>query len=217
MSIGLQLAALRHFMSPLRRAGIETWYPWLPAHGPRTPEGSLSGVECLSSDLAGTARNVARAVHETIELATWLGARGHRVAILGFSLGGWIAALAATEFADFDRVVLYTPVVDPARAFDQSPLVRHIRDDLAAAGISREDAAALMARVAPCRRSLRTPAGRVLIVGATEDNVVAPDSLREVRAHWECELTWLSAGHITSQWSPSGRRQARAWLGEVAR
>ncbi len=211
------MAALRSLIAPLSGAGVELWYPWLPSHGPRTPSGSVSGVDCLSADLPRTAQAIRHGVLETLELARWLRARDQPVGIVGVSLGGWIAALAATEFADFERVVLYTPVVDPARSFSESPLVGHIRGGLAAANVGRDLTAELLARVAPVERSLRVPREQVLLLGARHDNVVAVPSLERVAARWGCGLEWLDAGHITAQWSPRGRRSARRWLAEVAR
>ena len=216
LAVGLQMMALRALMRPLRGSGVELWYPWLPAHGPRTPAGSVSGVDCLSADMPRTALAIRRGVLETLELARWLRARGQPVAIVGVSLGGWIAALSATEAADFERVVLYTPVVDPARSFAESPLVDHIRSGLAASSVQPELTAELLARVAPMARPLQVPRSQVLLLGARHDNVVAPDSLRATAQSWGCDLEWLDAGHITAQWSPTGRRQARQWLAEVA-
>ncbi len=216
LAVGLQMTALRSLMGPLGREGVELWYPWLPFHGPRTPPGSVSGADCLSADLPRTAQAIRRGVLETLELTRWLRARGQPVAIVGVSLGGWIAALAATEVADFERVVLFTPVVDPARSFAESPLVGHIRAGLDAASLRPEATAALLARVAPMGRALQVPRSHVLLLGARHDNVVAPESLRRTAEAWGCKLEWLEAGHITAQWSPTGRRRARQWLAEVS-
>jgi len=216
LAVGLQIAALRFLMAPLRDAGVELWYPWLPFHGPRTPPGSVSGTHCLSADLPRTAEAICRGVCETVELARWLRARGQPVAIVGVSLGGWIAALAAAETAEFERLVLYTPVVDPARSFAESPLVGHIRDSLAASAVRPEMTAQLLARVAPLGRALQVPRQQVLLLGARHDNVVAPESLQHAADEWGCRLEWLDAGHISAQWSPRGRRLARHWLAEVA-
>jgi len=216
LAVGIQMAALRSLMGPLRGAGVELWYPWLPFHGPRTPPGSVSGAHCLSADLPRTARAIRRGVCETLELTRWLRARGQPVAIVGVSLGGWIAALAAAEAAEFERVVLYTPVVDPARSFAESPLVGHIRAGLAASEVRPELTSELLARVAPMGRALQVPRKQVLLLGARHDNVVAPESLHRVAEDWGCTLEWLDAGHITAQWSPRGRRLARQWLAEVA-
>lgn len=216
LAVGLQMASLRFLMAPVRRAGVELWYPWLPFHGPRTPPGSLSGAHCLSADLPRTAQAIRRGVVETLELTRWLRARGQPVAIVGVSLGGWIAALAATETAEFERVVLYTPVVDPARSFAESPLVGHIRAGLEASEVRPELTAELLSRVAPLGRALDVQPSRVLLLGARHDNVVAPESLHHAATEWGCSLEWLEAGHITAQWSPRGRRLARCWLAEVA-
>ncbi|NKB88655.1 MAG: hypothetical protein GKS06_10585 [Acidobacteria bacterium] len=215
LAVGLQRLALQSFMRPLRRSGMDVWYPWLPAHGSRTRAGYVSGAECLSSDLPGTAKAIAQGVVETVELAEWLRARGQSVSIVGFSLGGWIAGLAATEWSHFHRVALFTPVSDPARSFAESPLVAHIRADLAAAQITSDQASELLASVSLCGRDLATPRERVLLIGATEDNVIAEDSLELLARRWNCRLEWVGAGHITSQWTPSARRLARDWLRSV--
>jgi len=216
LAAGLQMAALRFLMAPLRGADVELWYPWLPFHGPRTPPGSVSGAHCLSADLPRTAQAIRRGVVETLELTRWLRARGQPVAIVGVSLGGWVAALAAAETAEFERVVLYTPVVDPARSFAESPLVGHIRAGLVASAVRPDLTAELLSRVAPLGRALQVLPDRVLLLGARHDNVVAPESLHRAAGEWGCNLEWLEAGHITAQWSPRGRRLARRWLAEVA-
>jgi esterase/lipase len=216
LAVGLQIAALRMLLASLRTDGAELWFPWLPHHGPRTAPGTVSGAHFLSADLPRTAAAITRGVAETLELANWLRSRGQSVVIVGVSLGGWIAALAATRVALFDRAVLFTPVVDPASSLMQSPLVNHVRRDLASAGIDVAMTRDLMDRVAPAARSLCMAASDVLIIGARYDNVVSCASLEETSQRWQCALRWVDGGHISSQWSLRARRWTRTWLLDAA-
>jgi pimeloyl-ACP methyl ester carboxylesterase len=212
LAIGLQMAALRQFAHPLQDAGMDIWFPWLPLHGPRTPRGAISGETLASGDLAATTEALILGVRETAGLVEWLRARHQTVSIVGISLGGWVAALTATMAPDIARVVLWTPVADPAATLFSSPLLAGLRRGLVAAGLDQHAAAEALGALTPTARPLAVAAKDVLVLGARQDNVVPVSSLEALEAAWGNRTEWLPTGHITAQWSPRGRRLARTWV-----
>lgn len=204
---------MRSAAQRLLAAGIEVWIPRLPAHIERTPPGSVSGARCLSADLAATGRALQLAVEETCGLAAWLRANGRRrVGLWGISLGGWVAALAATCRADWDAVALWTPVVDPLDTLRFSPLMEAIRGSIARAGIDELLWAEIFQRFAPVRRRRLVSSDRLLVIAGQYDNVVSHQAISRLRAAWGVEPLWAPHGHISILWSRRIKQACRRFL-----
>lgn len=206
LAVDLQIRLLRWSLRALPRAGVDVWFPWLPLHGPRTPPGAVSGERFLSADLARTAAAVEQSVGETVALVRWLRSRGERVALVGVSLGGWVGALTATVPSELDRVLLWTPVVDPADALTHSPLAAHLRHAVRLDALPPADVESFLRPLAPLHRERSIASERVLVLGALHDNVVSTTSLNEFARRWDAHLEWVPRGHISAQWSRRCRR-----------
>ena len=75
------------------------------------------------------------------------------VAIVGVSLGGWVAALAAACESELDAVVLVVPVTEPAYLVERLAILKPQRRALLEAGITRSEVETVLERVTP--RNLR--------------------------------------------------------------
>jgi pimeloyl-ACP methyl ester carboxylesterase len=149
------------------------------------------------------AMNIAT-LEETRSLVRWLHERGvARVGVTGYSMGGYIAALAAQSLstrvavipcATGDRVVypfVYSPL---ARILDWEAL----EGDLPRGRSARRYMRDLMSRFAISRHGTLRDSRRAIVLGARYDAFVLPDEVRRLHRHWpRSELRWMESGHTT--------------------
>jgi dienelactone hydrolase len=194
-----QLVVYRHWARRAAARGIDVWMPRLPYHLERAEPGEVSGERCLSPDLRTSLDAVRQAVAEVRLLARWLrGAGAPAVGIWGMSLGGWVAALAATLDADWDAVAMWAPVAAPAEVLFESRLVELLRDAIVAGGAAAADFdAPEMAAMTPALRRGLVPRSRVLVVAGVYDQVVSPRSVARLARAWNVDVRWVPHGHIS--------------------
>ncbi len=208
----LHLRLMRRALEPLRREGVEVWLPRLPGHVERTPPGVASGTVCLSPEPAASAAMVRAGVTEAVELGEWLAARGLPVGVWGISLGGWVAALAASASDCWAGVVLWAPVVDPVATWRSAPLVAPLRRAAGAGGVDVRAAEGELAALAPIRLQPRVPPPAVRVFAGLYDDVVAAADVRRFAARWGVRVSWYEAGHISMLLSRRARAECRAFL-----
>lgn len=158
--------------------------------------------------LPGRGRGTPRTVEEFLHLGfgTVCEARGllaglrevhPRVGVVGFSMGGHMAALTAASICWPVRVVTIAPSCTPASVF---------LDGMLAAGTS----SSVLAGEVPAGGRLRAlfdrfsvdrlppPVARehALVLGTRRDAIVPPSEPERIAAHWNARLRWLDTGHV---------------------
>jgi pimeloyl-ACP methyl ester carboxylesterase len=192
-------------MAPaLFAAGLDVALLTLPLHGARAPRSTrFSGQLFANPNVPRINESIAQAIHDVAAAMAWLRDRGAGpVGVLGLSLGGYVAALAA---ALIDDLAFAVPVVAPAcfgdlahRFMATSRLYRG-HDDRA---LSREDFRAVYRVHSPLAHAPRLANDRMLIVAARGDRVVPAEHAIWLWAHWGGpRLTWFTGSHLV----PFGR------------
>ena len=135
-----------------------------------------------------------------------------RIALLGFSLGGAVAALAAASDRRIGAVVAVTPPYNPPRWIGQAqPLLqRHWLDLAGGADRARRLAKAFALPGVVAR--VRCP---VLVIGAGRDTIVPPEEAIRYCAEAQNQGTLLwypDGGHGLYEVLPDWTREAARWL-----
>lgn len=92
----------------LSRRGITVVEIAMPYHFERSRPGSLHADYMLSANLGRTIQAVRQAVCDGRRLIRWLKGEGYReIAVLGMSLGSWVAGLIAAHDANVSKVSLF--------------------------------------------------------------------------------------------------------------
>lgn len=197
-----------HHARLLLRRGLQAARLDLPFHLGRRPPRSGAGAGFFSSDPYRTAATLRQATEDAAAVVAWarreLG--GGPVGVLGFSLGGLVALLLASQVA-LDSVVAVTPPCDLADVvLRRSPLRVRRRlglvggsggpwgADLAAAHALLSTA---MAPVTPHLLTPATPGSRVTLVAADNDGIVGAGAVRTLAATWGTDLLAYPHGHVT--------------------
>jgi hypothetical protein len=190
------------------RAGLDVALLTLPFHGARTPaDARFSGEHFAVPHVARMAESVRRAVHEVRAVSLWLReTSGAPVGLLGLSLGGYLAALAAGLWDDFAFVVPMVPPVcigDLAWQFFR----RSRRQGAAQPAFAYEELRRHYRVHSPLAHPLRTPRERTFIVAGRGDRIVPPEHPFALWCHWgRPGIHWYSGGHLT----PFGRGEMAA-------
>jgi dienelactone hydrolase len=198
----------------LRRAGYDAWLAVPPRHGDRTPAGVRSGEGFVSPDLPALRSAVEQAVLELRWLAAIARSRGGEVGLLGLSLGGLSAALAATAPEPLDFVALVAPPADLLHVLAATRIGRRYAGLAARAGAPIPGRAALRRMLAPFRPAARHPAASRLFLAAGRHDRVVPllGPARLARA-WGVAPRIYPRGHLTLLFASDAlRRDLSAFL-----
>lgn len=189
-------------LAALDEQGIDCAFIVLPFHGRRADPRRTGRPEFPGRDPRMANEGFRQAVTDLRELARHLRERGHpKVGVLGMSLGGYTAALAATVDADFDVVVPIVPLASLADfALEQgdlpeAPETRALEHRLV------EEAHRL---VSPVHRTPLVPAGRTLVLGARADRITPIAHARRLAAHFQAPLATLPGSHLVQLGRASG-------------
>lgn len=188
------------------RHGLDVALLTLPYHGRRTPPGSRFSGERFAAAEPGTLNEaVRRALFEMQVVRRWLGALVQApVGLLGLSLGGYLAAVAAGLDADLPFVVAMVP---PVCFGDLAWRFAPARRDGRAPAVTRDDLRRLYRVHSPLSHPPRVPRERLLVVAGRGDRVVPPEHPHALWRHWgRPAIHWYSGGHLT----PFGRRTVGA-------
>lgn len=166
----------------------------LPFHGSRADRNRTARPEFPARDPRRTNEGFRQSVTELRELAGWLSARGHpAVGVMGMSLGGYTAALAATVTSELAFVVPIIPLASLADlAFELG--------DLPEAAEPRALEHRLLEEVyrvtSPVHREPLVASERMLVVGAKADQITPLRHARRLAAHFRAPLVTFPGGHV---------------------
>ncbi|HVA21500.1 MAG TPA: CocE/NonD family hydrolase [Candidatus Micrarchaeia archaeon] len=184
----------------------------LPAHGSRRLPGRRSGDAFLCADPAATRANLVQATLDAVDCVRWLREQGTRhVGMVGFSLGGLVACLAATR-TRLERMVAVTPPADLAWTGTRlvvEGLRRSLGLDRVSPAVAEEQLRGVIPRfLTPCTRP-----EDIGLLAAGRDEVVGSGPVLELARAWGVGRTWLvPRGHLTALvgWGRAGELVAFA-------
>jgi predicted alpha/beta hydrolase family esterase len=193
-----RLSLLAGWTAAVARTGHDVWTLVPPLHLDRAPAGTRNGETFLTAD--GPAL---RAVFEqlVLEIRMLLGmarASGAPTALIGLSLGGLAAGLAATAPEAPDRAVLVAPPADLHAGLMETRIGRRLLPALRSGGPSAPAAAEVSAMLEPFRpdgRPLRSR--RVLVAVGSADRIALPGAATALARAWGAELRVYPRGHLT--------------------
>lgn len=180
-----------------RELGLNLAFPVLPIHGPRRI-GPVSGDRILAGDVMDTLHAGAQTIWDIRRLVSWLRLPGQdapAVGALGYSLGGYAAALLAGFEPDLDCVIVGNPAVDPSHLFWRDALslaTRYLKTE----GVTEERMDALIQTVSPLAFDPLVAHDRRAIFAGVADRVVPPVEASTLWEHWNRpRLTWYQGSH----------------------
>lgn len=183
----------------LARRGVTALVMQLPFYGKRRGDEDLG--ESFVTDpevmVSLTTQAVLDARRAFDGLLGWPGIAPQRVGLLGVSLGGINAALAAGVEPRMRRLALVLAGGDlPAVVFHASRETREVRRRLEAAGLDPAALRAMWADIEPLRYASRMAAADVLMLNARDDDVI-PRRCTEMlwKSIGEPEIVWYSGDH----------------------
>jgi pimeloyl-ACP methyl ester carboxylesterase len=184
-------------LTELDEHGLDSAILILPFHGRRADPRRTGRPEFPGRDPRMANEGFRQAVTDLRELARHLRARGHpQVGVMGMSLGGYTAALAATVESELDFVVPIVPLASLADfARDHGDLPE------APETSAREHALVEEAHrlVSPVHRPPVVPEGRALVLGARADRITPLSHARRLATHFRAPLATLPGSHLV-QW-----------------
>lgn len=180
-----------------KKLGYNLLLPTLPLHGPRKI-GAKSGDHYLDGDLLDLLHAQTQALWDLRRALAWLRDRevAPKVGVYGVSLGGYNAALLATQEAELDFVLGGVPLADMP-----SVLWRHLPDAharfYAQHGLSEERYRAILSVVSPLHSPVRLPVERLHLFAAAADRIVTPDHPLMLARHWGTPVRWYQGSHLS--------------------
>ena len=173
----------------------------LPYYGDRRPPPSAGRVRLVTQNVAQTVENVRQAVLDcrraTAVLAAQPGVDADRLGLVGTSLGSLIGAVVTAAEPRLTTACLLLGGGGLVDAYWDHPKAASVTPLLRFVGITRETVAAMLAPVDPLTYAEQLKGKRLLLIGASRDDVVPPVALRRLwAATGEPAIVWLDATHV---------------------
>jgi pimeloyl-ACP methyl ester carboxylesterase len=210
-----RLSMLSGWTSGLAAAGHDVWTLIPPRHLGRAAGGGRSGEAFVSPDLPAVRAAMEQLVLELRVLVGWARTQPGRVALVGLSLGGLAAALAATAPERIDRLAAIAPPADLAAVAAGTRIGRRYLQLCARAGAPAPAAPELAEMLAPFLPAARAPtAGRVLVAVGDADRIALPPGALSLAQRWRATLRRYPRGHLTLLFACAAvRTDVQAFLG----
>ncbi|MGA2933203.1 MAG: alpha/beta hydrolase family protein [Acidimicrobiales bacterium] len=194
---------LRSFRTTqLHRMGIHVAVVVLPLHGPRA-SGRVRGEDLMTIDMVDSMHGMAQATWDARRLIAWLRvAEGaERVGVMGQSLGGLVASLAASLEPELRCVIAGVPVVDLPDLFRRhSPPA--IAERARHFGVLGDQADDVHRVVSPLAMACAVPKDGRYIYAGLGDRMSTFGQARRLWLHWDRPtLAAYPGGHLGFFWS----------------
>ncbi|WP_353248830.1 hypothetical protein [Salinisphaera sp. T31B1] len=187
------------------RLGLNLMMPILPLHGPRSIA-RITGGHFFDGPMVDLLHAQAQALWDIRRCLAWIRVEqpGAEVGALGYSLGGYNAALLASVESSLACVIAGIPLTDiPATIWDHMPLLH--RQYIEAQGIDQGRLSALLAPVSPMYRACAVARERRYIFAATADQLVSPQQPLDLWQHWQRPaIHWYHGSHLSVRQEPGG-------------
>ena len=192
-------------------AGLDSALVVLPFHGRRADPRRSGRPEFPGRDPRIANEGFRQITGEIGALAAWLRREGHpAVGVIGMSLGGYAAALAATTLPKLDFVVPIIPLASLADfAIEQGSLSES--PELRAREHALLDRAYRVA--SPLARTPLVAKERVLVLGGKADRITPLSHARRLAHHFRAPLAAWDGGHLLQ----FGRAEAWGRVEELVR
>lgn len=201
---GLDLRAFRarHLYGEL---GLNVAFLTLPFHGRRSPTG-FARPGMPSADVLDTIHGLSQALWDARQLLAHLRTLTDRpIGVMGLSLGGLVAALAASV-DEPDAVLLLVPAVDLPTLMAEAV----VEAGGGATALQILDRARpLYTPISPLHLTPRVPHDRRFVLAGTLDRFARPSTqAAAIWRHWdEPAMHWYHGGHVSVFWA-RGRQEA---------
>ncbi len=177
--------------------GMNVLLPVLPLHGPRQI-GRRSGDGFLSGNVLDSIHGVSQAVWDMRRMLSWIRAKGaETIGVHGLSLGGYHTATLASLDSGLACAIPGIPATDMSRlVWKHGPpaLIRRMEEQ----GLSPAAVREVMRVACPLDMTPKVPASGRYIFGATHDQLVPADQVRDLWEHWERpRIEWYPGGHLS--------------------
>ncbi len=196
--LGGDFQLARVFCNLMAQRGTAALLLKMPYYGPRR-EG-CEGRRMVAADAEDAVAGMTQAVLDIRRAATWLAERpevdGEQLGVMGISMGGITAALAAGVEPRLKNVCLLLAGGDLARLAAESTELEDERQRWVREGRSTEDFGERMAPVDPLTYAANLRGRRVLMLNARDDTVVPRGCAESLwKAAGEPEIEWFPGGH----------------------
>ncbi len=177
----------------------------LPYHLERRPARLDVGAAVMTPDLPHTLAAVGQAVCDAADILRWARAAGAgRVVVAGWSLGGLVASLVATQ-VPLDAALLVEPAANLAWMMARYGLFpRKIRRQLRAAGLSQAALERWLAPILPVNLRPKVEPGGLRVLAARYDLLVGREPVEALWRVWgQPALQMEPTGHVALLFDPA--------------
>ncbi len=208
--------AVEERMFPVRwlyRIGLDVAVFVLPFHGVRAIADRPGPPPFPGSDPRLSNEGFRQAMGDLRDLVAWLRERGHpSVGLMGMSLGGYTASLAATLESELEFVIPIIPLTSLADfARDQGRLGSDAQEATVQHALLDE----VHRVVSPLHRRPVVDANRMLIIAAQADRITPLAHARRLAAHFDAPLETWPGGHLLQLGRGDKFRRMGRFLNEI--
>ena len=179
--------------------GVAALSMTMPYYGKRRPADGKHRL--LSPDVEKSIANVRQAVFDGRRASAWLAARpdidATRLGVVGTSLGSFTGALLTAAEPRIKTACLLLSGGGLVDAFGDHPQAALVLQGLRLIGITKETLRKLIDPLDPLTYADRLKEKKLLLIGASRDDVVPPASLKRL---WEAtgkqDILWYDATHV---------------------
>jgi dienelactone hydrolase len=172
---------------------------YMAYYGPRRP--TAERVRMLSTDIDHSVAAVTQTVLDCRRAAAWLAGRpevdAEKLGIVGTSLGSFVGGVAAAAEPRFKNVALLLGGGGLVDAFYDHPKVAPFRLAVQLLVGSKDRLKKLIDPIDPLTYADRLKEKRLLLIGASRDDVVPPAALEKLwQATGKPKILWFDATHV---------------------
>jgi len=177
--------------------GLNLLIPSLPLHGGRRA-GRSSGDYYLDGHPLDLLLVQSQALWDLRRAVAWIRSTepDAKIGVLGYSLGGFNAALLAAHEPGIDFVVAGIPLVDVAATL-WSQLPTTFRRYFVHHGLTAERYRRLLQPVSPLALPPQPGLRHRAIFAGLADRVVGPEHALQLARHWDVQVNWYNGGHLS--------------------